>query len=150
MDSPLRGGPWVRGERMRSNMAHLFTFRTSRFDIRAEDPNPINPIPGQSVLLWLRAQLAGAQCAVTEPSAEDWGWYVDVELGGAHYLVGASADLPEPSREVEWMVQVEKHRSLRDKFLGQNKMAADDPLVALIERTLRTDTMILTVTSTSG
>src|SRR6478672_5055402 len=35
-------------------MAHLFTFRTARFDVREEDPNPINPIPGQGVLRWLR------------------------------------------------------------------------------------------------
>ncbi len=73
-------------------MAHLVSFRTAKFDVRAEDPNPINPIFGQSVLRWLRAELAKAHYTVTEPSTEDWGWYVDVEAEGAHYLVGASAD----------------------------------------------------------
>ena len=78
------------------------------------------------------AQLAGGHCTVTEPAAEDWGWYIDVECEGARYLVGASADLDSSTPEIEWMVQVDKHRTLKDKVLGQNKMAADDRLVALI------------------
>ena len=129
-------------------MAHLFTLRTARFDVAAEDPNPINPIPGQGVLLWLRPQLTAANCKVTSPSPEDWGWYMDVELGGSHYLVGASADLDDSAPEIEWMVQVEKHRSLREKAFGQNKMAVDDPLVALIEQIIRADPQFAGVTST--
>jgi hypothetical protein len=31
-------------------MAHLVSFRTAKFDVRGEDPNPINPIAGQSAL----------------------------------------------------------------------------------------------------
>ena len=123
-------------------MAHLVSFRTARFDVRAEEPNPNNPIPGQSVLRWLRAELAKAHYTVTEPDTEDWGWYVDVEAEGAHYLVGASADVESTTRDIEWIVQVHKHRSLKDKILGQNKMAADDPLVALIESIVRADPQI--------
>jgi len=129
-------------------MAHLFTLRTARFDVAAEDPNPINPIPGQGVLLWLRPQLTAANFKVTSPSAEDWGWYMDVELVGAHYLVGASADPEGASGELEWMVQVEKHRSLREKAFGQNKMAVDDPLVTLIGQIIRADPQFSGVTST--
>ena len=120
-------------------MAHLVSFRTAKFDVKAEDPNPINPIPGQSVLRWLRDELVKAHYNVTEPSTEDWGWYVDVEGGGAQYLVGASADPEESAREIEWIVQVHKHRSFTEKIRGQNKMAADDPLVALVERIVRAD-----------
>jgi len=116
--------------------------------VRAEDPNPINPIPGQSVLRWLRVELSNAHCTVTEPATEDWGWYVDVAAGGAHYLVGASADVEGSTPDIEWMVQVEKHRSLKEKILGQNRMAADDPLVALIESVLRADPQIASVSST--
>jgi hypothetical protein len=123
-------------------MAHLVSFRTAKFDVRAEDPNPINPIPGQSVLRWLRSELAMAHCTVTEPSTEDWGWYVDVEVEGAHYLVGASADAEGATRDIEWILQVHKHRSLKEKILGQNKMTADDRLVALIERIVRADPQI--------
>lgn len=129
-------------------MAHLFTFRTARFDIAAEDPNPINPIAGQGVLRWLGTQLTGANCKVTEPATEDWGWYMDVELAGAHYLVGASSDPEDTSGELEWMVQVERHRSLSDKAFGRNKMTPDDPLVSLIERIIRADPQVSAVTST--
>ena len=123
-------------------MAHLVSFRTAKFDVRGEDPNPINPIFGQSVLRWLRAELAKAHYTVTEPSTEDWGWYVDVEAEGAHYLVGASADAESSTREINWILQVHKHRPLKEKILGQNKMAANDPLVALIERIVRADPQI--------
>jgi hypothetical protein len=34
-------------------MAHVMTFRSSKFDIATETPNPINPIAGESLLLWL-------------------------------------------------------------------------------------------------
>jgi hypothetical protein len=138
-------------------MAHLVSFRSARFDVRAEDPNPINPIPGQGVLRWLRAELARANCTVTEPSTEDWGWYVDVEAEGAHYLVGASADvegstsdLEGSTPDIEWMLQVHKHRSLKERILGLNKMAADDPLVARIEGLVRGDPRISDVSSVPG
>ena len=35
-------------------MAHVIRFRTDKFDVSKERPNPINPIPGESLLLWLR------------------------------------------------------------------------------------------------
>jgi len=41
-------------------MAHVVSFRTSKFDVRTETPNPINPIAGQGVLRWLRLELAKA------------------------------------------------------------------------------------------
>ena len=73
-------------------MAHIISFTTDRFNVSSEKPNPINPIAGQSVLLWLRDELLTAQYRVTEPDAEDWGWYIDVECAAASYLVGASAE----------------------------------------------------------
>ena len=123
-------------------MAHLISFTTDRFDVSAERPNPINPIAGQSVLLWLREELSKAQYRVTEPDTEDWGWYIDVESAAGSYLIGASADAADPFPTVAWVVQVHKNRSLKDKVLGRNKMAADDPLFALIERIVRGDSRI--------
>ena len=55
-------------------VAHLITFTTSRFDITTEALNPINPIAGESVLTWLRRQLAEHGYEATDPQAEDWGW----------------------------------------------------------------------------
>jgi hypothetical protein len=73
----------------------------------------------------------------TEPDAEDWGWYIDVEGGGGSYLVGASGDAEGSTPDVDWTVQVHKSRSLKEKLLGRNPMAADDPLFVLIEKIVR-------------
>jgi len=123
-------------------MAHIVSFRTRKFDVTAETPNPTNPIAGQSVLKWLRAELAKAQYTATEPDTEDWGWYIDVTGNDGSYLVGASADADGSTPDVEWVVQIHKHRSFRDKVFGRNKMATNDPVVALIERIVRADPQI--------
>lgn len=120
-------------------MAHVITFRTSKFDPSAETANPINPIAGESVLRWLSAQVRNAGYEATSPAAEDWGWYMDVSGDTGAYLVGASADADQPGPSVEWTIQIHKHRSVIDKLTGGNKMAADDPLAALVERIVRAD-----------
>jgi hypothetical protein len=123
-------------------MAHVVSFRTSKFDVSAETPNPINPIAGQSVLAWLRTELAKAQYTATEPDTEDWGWYIDVTGKDGSYLVGASADADGSTPDVEWVIQVHRHRSMSDKLFGRNKMAVADPLAAMIERIVRADPQI--------
>ena len=120
-------------------MAHVVTFRSAKFDIARETPNPINPIAGESVLLWLREQLRNSQYEATPPDAEDWGWYVDVSGAGSTYLVGASADADEGSAIVDWTIQIEKQRSFIDKLTGANKMAAEDPLSVLVAKIFRAD-----------
>lgn len=122
-------------------MAHLISFKTAKFDVAKETPNPTNPIAGQSVLGWLRDKLAEERYQCSEPDTEDWGWYIDVARGGARYLVGASADA-DASNPVDWIIQVHKHRSLKEKLLSRNKMTPDDPLSALIEHIFRSDTEI--------
>jgi hypothetical protein len=129
-------------------LAHLISFRTVRFDVSKETPNPINPIAGQSVLNWLREELSKAHYKITEPDTEDWGWYVGVEGGGASYLVGASADADNSTPDVEWTVQVQKNRSLMEKLLGTTKLTADDPLFTLIESIVRADSRIEQVSVT--
>lgn len=128
-------------------MAHVITFKTSRFDVTKETPNPYNPIAGQSVLTWLRPELEKVQYRTTEPDTEDWGWYMDAHGTEAAYMIGASADAEgSGGGNVEWTVQVHKHRSAKDKILGRNKMAADDSLSALIERIVRADLQMTEVT----
>jgi hypothetical protein len=123
-------------------MAHLISFRTARFDVAEETPNPINPIPGQSVLLWLRDEIAKAQYRTSEPDTEDWGWYIDVEGAEGSYLVGASGDAEGSTPDLDWIVQVSKVRSLKERLFGRNRMALDDPLFTLIERVVRADPTI--------
>jgi hypothetical protein len=118
-------------------MAHLITFTTAIFDISKEPSNPINPIAGQGVLTWLREELLRAHYRVSEPDTEDWGWYIHVEGADASYLVGASGAAEESGSPVEWTIQVHRNRSMKDRILGRNKLAADDPLFAIIERSVR-------------
>ena len=105
-------------------MARVIRFSTSKFDVSIERPNPINPIPGESLLVWLRDR-ASAKVAVSEPDAEDWGWYSFVEWNGRQYLLGSSAS-EEEAGEREWILQVEKQRSFKEKLLGRGKMEKED------------------------
>lgn len=98
------------------------------FDVSKEKENPINPIYGISLLLWLKEELKG-KVVITEPDAEDWGWYSELEWRGKNYLIGASTFFEEgddPNAELEWVFQVDKYRSFKEKLFGKNKMTDKD------------------------
>ncbi len=118
-------------------MAHVISFTTGKFDPSKERANRINPIAGEGVLQWIRGRLAGTPYTTTEPDCEDWGWYLDATGDGSSYMVGASGEPAPPGTKLEWTLQVHKHGSLKDKFTVKNKMATDDPFVALLERLVR-------------
>jgi hypothetical protein len=120
-------------------MAHLITFATGKFGISKETPNDINPIAGESVLKWLKQHLVSAGFSTTEPSTEDWGWYMNVEGNGASYLVGASGEPDRPPPDVDWTIQIHKSRSVLDKLAGKNKLSSDDPLCVLLEQLVRAE-----------
>ena len=103
-------------------MTLVVRFNTTMFDVSRERPNPINPIPGESLLLWLKAH---ATTPVSAPEPEDWGWYADVVWEGRAYLLGASASEDEDG-EREWILQVHKQRSLTERLLGREKMTGED------------------------
>lgn len=127
-------------------MAHIISFRTDKFDVSSEEPNPINPIAGQSVSAWLKAFLADTDWTLSEPDAEDWGWYMYVDSGGQSYLVGASADADSRDVVVAWVVQVHKNRSLMDKLFGRNRLAGDDPVFRRLESIITSESSIRDVT----
>ena len=128
-------------------MTHLISFRTSKFDVSKETPNPVNPIPGEGVLTWLGQELARNGWQVTQPDHEDWGWYIDVTGDGSSYLVGASGEPEDASPSMEWILQIRKARTMKEKLLGVNQMTADDALVVLLERIIRADPEITQVDS---
>ena len=77
---------------------------------------------------WLREELDD-RFELAEPYAEDWGWCSEVEYEGSNYLLGACAYLEEgddPTSEIEWVFQVDKYRSLKEKLLGKNRMSTSD------------------------
>jgi len=109
----------------------MIRFVTAKFDVSAERPNPINPIPGESLLLWL-ADKASPQAAVSAARAEDWGWYALVEWNGRQYMLGASAS-PQGA-EHEWVLQIEKQRFFLERLLGRGRMRKEDPCAAFFQR----------------
>lgn len=43
---------------------------------------------------------------ITDPEAEDWGWYSDLEWNGQNYLIGSIAYYEEgddPKSELDWV-----------------------------------------------
>ena len=137
-------------------MILLISFKTSRFDVTKETPNESNAYAGEGLLKWLRAEIGDHHYSSTEPDSEDWGWYIDVTGPAGSYLVGATAEVEyKPGEEeaalsydvagdavLDWTVQIHKHRTLKEKLFGKNKMAADDALGALIERIVRSDSTL--------
>jgi hypothetical protein len=109
-------------------MEEAIHFKTSIFDVSKEEENPINPIYGKSLLVWLRNQLKD-KVDITEPQAEDWGWYSELEWEGSGYLIGSAVfyeDGDDPRSELEWVFQIHKYRSFKDKLFGKNKMSKSD------------------------
>lgn len=106
-------------------MARVLRFYTAAFDVTKEWSNPVNPIPGESLLLWLIEQAKGA-VQISAPASEDWGWYSYAEWKGRKYLLGASASIEEEDGQREWILQIDKHRTVKEKLLGRAKMSQDD------------------------
>ena len=106
-------------------------FQSKLFDTSLEPDNPINPIRGSSLLDWLRDQLP-ADLAMSSPDTEDWGWYSHVDWHGRTYMIGSCAH-ESPDGNHEWVLQIEKSRSLKERVLGQAKVSTDDPCFAWLK-----------------
>jgi hypothetical protein len=118
-------------------MEHVIRFKTAKFDISKERPNPISPISGESLLLWL-CELARLDVAVSEPDAEDWGWYSSVELEGRRYVLGSSAS-EDDNGDRERTLRIEKHRPMTEKLLDRAKMGKDDKCAKYFRRLLESE-----------
>lgn len=121
-------------------MHPVISLKTAKFDTTKERPNPINPIAGESILYWLRDNVFQSKYQCTEPDYEDWGWYMDVICHGRTYMVGGIAfdeDCDDAGLVIEWLVQIDKERSIKEKLLGQEKIDGDDPFVQEIFRALQ-------------
>lgn len=105
-------------------MHYAISFTTNKFDLSKEDENPINPIHGQSLILWLRDKARG-KVEIGEPDTEDWGWYTFIDWNGRSYLLGASAEESDEP-EVYWVLQLDKQRTIKEKLLGREKMLEND------------------------
>ncbi|MGY1531585.1 hypothetical protein [Luteimonas sp. A649] len=106
-------------------MHPVIHFQSRLFDVSLEPENPNNQIAGTSLLEWLRARVP-ADVAMPAPQSEDWGWYSDVNWRGRDYMIGASANESTDGNH-EWVLQIVKSRSIKERLLGKAKMLSDDP-----------------------
>lgn len=125
--------------------ATVIRFTTALFDVAKERRNEINPIPGESLLLWLAEKLKD-WLAVPLPQTEDWGWYVDINWKGRSYMLGASASGEEENGQREWVLQIVKHRTLNERLLGKGGMTADDDCAAYLRELLEQEKAFAGVT----
>ena len=103
-------------------------FNTSLFDPSKEDENEINPIYGQSLLIWLKDKLSN-KLEFSEIDMEDWGWYSHIIWNGRKYLIGSVAhyEVGDDFRNgVDWIFQVDKKRSFKEIIFGKEKMTEND------------------------
>lgn len=105
-------------------MHYMIRFNTSKFDVTKEDENPINPIYGQSLLLWLKEKVSET-VEMDKPDTEDWGWYTLIQWEGRRYMLGSSA-MKNGDNSYEWVFQVDRRRSLKEKLFGKEKMTKED------------------------
>jgi hypothetical protein len=111
-------------------MHPVIRFQSRLFDVSREPEHPINPIRGTSLLEWLRARVP-ANLAMSAPEAEDWGWYSHVDWQGRTYMVGSCAH-ESPDGNHEWVLQIDKARSIKERLLGQGRVSSDDPCVQFL------------------
>jgi len=122
---------------LKDHKSPVIRFNTSAFDVSKERPNPINPIPGESLLLWLRER-ARPEVEVSEPAAEDWGWYSDLKWEGRNYMLGSSAS-EDVNGQWEWILQIETYRSLAEKLLGRAKMGEVDACANFFQQVVKSE-----------
>ncbi|NRB39223.1 MAG: hypothetical protein HRU20_12265 [Pseudomonadales bacterium] len=99
-------------------------FTTSKFDVLNEDRDHTNPVYGQSLLNWIKT-LTDSPIDMADPEADDWGWYCDIQWRGLPYRLGSSATTLGDG-EVQWILHIEKSRTLKESLLGKEKMTPSD------------------------
>lgn len=129
-------------------MHPVIHFKSNRFDISSEPENPINPIRGVSLLKWLFERVP-KDLGMSEPDAEDWGWYSYVTWQGRRYLVGACAH-ESPDGNHEWVLQLDKTRSVVERLLGRARLTTDDHVLTLIMGLISSEPTFTEVSVESG
>jgi hypothetical protein len=118
-------------------MHYVIRFETSKFDVSQEDANREHPVWGRSLLLWLKERLSG-QYQFGEPDRKDSGWFTTIEWQGRTYRLCASA-MESATEGYEWVLQVVKERSLREKLSGTEPMTRNDECLQFFKSVFESD-----------
>lgn len=108
-------------------MTLVVRFFTAMFDVSLERPNPVQAVPGESLLLWLRER-APSDVDIAFPGPGAWGWQSSVNWRERGYIIGASAN-DEVNGEWEWVFQIHGEGSASELLLGQVKLSVGDECV---------------------
>ena len=115
-------------------MEYIICFETDKFDAKKESENSLSPMYGESLLLWLKDQVKD-ELDITEPDAEDWGWYAYLKWKGRKYLLCSSA-WEEDNGQYEWVLEVNKKRSFKEILLRKEKMEKNDECLLYLQNLL--------------
>ena len=125
-------------------LRHDLLFETDRFNLTEVGPHFINDICfGEDLAAWLRARLAERGVAAGDPGQEDWGWYLEADYRGRHFLIGVGGNADETAAAErrnwgEWRVIIDPQRTMRERLRGllggakPNDEATGEELQALI------------------
>ena len=118
-------------------MHYVIRFETSKFDVAQEELEQTNPVWGRSLLLWLKERLSG-QFLLDDPDRKDSGWFTTIEWQGRNYGLCASA-MEAATDGYEWVFQVAKERSLREKLSGREPMTRNDECLQFFKSLFESD-----------
>jgi hypothetical protein len=121
-------------------MRNHVRFVSALFAPREGEEEQVNPGRyGRELATWLAECLRGRGVAVGEPGAEDWGWYLEGEHGGARLFL-ACGNVDES--RTEWLVWAEAAPArLLDRLRGRraDAMTAQRDVVRLVDACLRAE-----------
>ena len=125
-------------------MEYIICFETDKFDAKKESENSLSTMYGESLLLWLKDNVKD-EINITEPDAEDWGWYCFIDWKGRNYKLCSSAS-EEDNGCYEWVLEVDKKRSLKEKLLRKEKMQKDDECLRYLQKLIESEESFNSIT----
>lgn len=117
---------------------HNLCFQTTGFrDPASRIAQNINAIEGYRLAAFLRDGLRAKGVHCEEIGDEDYGWCFSARHGKQPYFCTTALD-PDPDQpfEMHASINVQKHRSIKDKLLHRNPQTPDDPVTAIVESLL--------------
>lgn len=92
----------------------ILRFSTSLFRPFLPDARQVNPnVLGYELAHWLARELAQREIFTSYPQSEDWGWFLEYELGGQPALICCSGSAEDDAHE--WTVFIMKPKRLFKK-----------------------------------
>lgn len=122
----------------------ILKFSTALFGTASDEGLANNPTQGHALAEMLRMEFQILNYKTDALIAEkDWGWCFKMQYYRKEYKIGTSAysDLTPVENQapgaLQYLVQFDKKRTAREKFLRQNKFAHDEPIIDLTTAILK-------------